>query len=184
MRTKTEENHAPHTIHHFEASRIRSSERHPRAVRAGIPAVEKRHLQIIREYGGTIEKTTLLEDSFAIRRLGRHRFSIAVPAHFGRKDTPYFYAVALGYLFVVMGYDTDVEEWSSSTVLYEDEEYSLEHFLLAQYFALVLLMPADVFVAVVKSATYKGKCFVGEVADWFGLPAPVVIERGRMLNLL
>lgn len=139
---------------------------------------------IIREYGGTIEKTTLLEDSFAIRRLGRHRFSIAVPAHLGRKDTPYFYAVALGYLFVVMGYDTDVEEWSSSTVLYEDEEYSLEHFLLAQYFAFVLLMPADVFVAVVKSATYKGKCFVGEVADWFGLPAPVVMERGRMLNLL
>ena len=57
---------------------------------------------IIREYGGTIEKTTLLEDSFAIRRLGRHRFSIAVPAHLGRKDTPYFYAVALGFLFVTL----------------------------------------------------------------------------------
>ena len=78
----------------------------------------------------------------------------------------------------------DGETWLDATVLYEEDETSLEKYLLAQYFAFVLLMPVDVFSAVVKSATYKGKCFIGEVADWFGLPMPVVMERGRMLGML
>ena len=129
-------------------------------------------------------------NNIIIVKIDDNHFRFILPLHKDSRFRTFEIAVALGHLFLHMGFKTNQEIWVKYSKNSRVEFKGTDRVLQANEFAYSLLMPKDIFEQAItvntKSDYINGnKCNIVDInnmSKYFNLPISYVAQRGRDLG--